>query len=396
MRFKRLMSFWIFILIIMVITLIGIPTALLGAENNQALSDEINKEAEIFLAEIYANQHGVTVDEALERFKLQDIAGKLSEDLITNEADTLAGYWIEHTPKFKLVILFTRDAEDIIKPYLQKYKELADLIEVGTAKISLVELQNIQNEVSSSAVNMGIPVDSDIDVYKNRVLIYVVDRAQFDRAVLDGKLILPDYIDVITVDSLATPDTEIHGGLSLSGSCTSGFAVRNSSGTKGITTAGHASNSQSYGGVSLPYQYGLDESYYDIQWHTAPGFTVTNKIKYRSDGSIMNITATKSRSQQWVGALVYKYGRTTGFTGGYISSLNYQHPGHTATFIRVNNTAGYNNLSEPGDSGGPWFTAYTAWGSHVDSAPAGDDPNDAIYMAINYVSGIGVSVMTSP
>jgi len=97
----------------------------------------------MFIAEFYAKQHGVTVDKALKRFKLQDIAGELSEELLTKEADTLAGYWIEHTPKFKLVIIFTRDAEDIIRPYLQKYKELSSIIEVGTAKYSLAELESI-------------------------------------------------------------------------------------------------------------------------------------------------------------------------------------------------------------------------------------------------------------
>lgn len=133
---------------------------------------------------------------------MQDIAGDLSEDLTTKEADTLAGYWIEHTPKFKLVILFTRDAEDIIKPYLQKYKELADIIEVGTAKMSLVELEYIQEEVSTKLENLGITSDSEVDVYKNCVKFYVVDRAQIDRAVSEGKLALHDCVDVITVDSL--------------------------------------------------------------------------------------------------------------------------------------------------------------------------------------------------
>jgi hypothetical protein len=111
----------------------------------------------------------------------------------------------------------------------------------------------------------------------------------------------------------------------------------------------------------------------------------------------MNITATKSRDQQLVGDLVYKYGKTTGRTVGYISSKVYQPQGGTnpqATFIRVDNTAGSSDLSEPGDSGGPWFIANTALGSHCGS-PYGDS-NDAYYMAINYVSGIGVSVMTSP
>ena len=239
MRFKRLMSFWIFILIIMVITLIGIPAALLGAENNnQVSSDETGEEAELFFAEDYARIHGVTVDEAMERFKLQDIAGELSEELIAKEADTLAGYWIEHTPEFKLVILFTRDAEDIIKPYLQKYKELSSIIEVGTAKYSLAELESIQEEVSSSAESMGIPVDSAIDVYKNCVKVYVAEqnRTKLNRALSEGKLVLPDCVEVETIDSLAEPVAEIYGGLSLSDG-TSGFSVKNSSGTKGITTA---------------------------------------------------------------------------------------------------------------------------------------------------------------
>jgi hypothetical protein len=165
-------------------------------------SDEIDEEDKLFFAEIYAGQYGITTDEALERFRLQDVAGELSEELILKEAGTLAGYWIEHTPKFKLVILFTRNAEETIKPYLQKYEELADIIEVGTAELSLVELQNIQNEVSSSIEELGILVASDIDVYENRVKIYVVDRDQLDRAVSEGKLILPGYVDVITVDSL--------------------------------------------------------------------------------------------------------------------------------------------------------------------------------------------------
>jgi hypothetical protein len=163
-------------------------------------SDEINENDELFLAEIYAEQYGVTTDEALKRLRLQDIAGELSEELILKEAGTLAGYWIKHIPKFKLVILFTRDAEETIRPYLQKYEELADMIEVGTAELSLVELQNTQNEVSSSLEDLGILVASDINVYENRVKIYVVDRSQIDEAVLEGKLILPDCVDIITAD----------------------------------------------------------------------------------------------------------------------------------------------------------------------------------------------------
>lgn len=86
---------------------------------------------------------------------------------------------------------------------------------------------------------------------------------------------------------------------------------------------------------------------------------------------------------------------TTAYTCGYISSKNFVYQG-AATYIRVDNTAGYNDLSSGGDSGGPWFLSNTAYGIHV-GAPT-DDPNDAVYMAVNYVdsSGLGITVMTSP
>ena len=65
------------------------------------------------------------------------------------------------------------------------------------------------------------------------------------------------------------------------------------------------------------------------------------------------------------------------------------------TLVRVDDIAGYNDPSSPGDSGVPWFSAYDAYGTHVGS-PAGD-ANDAFYMAVNYISrGIHVDVLTSP
>jgi len=88
----------------------------------------------------------------------------------------------------------------------QKYKELADIIEVGTAKITLIELQNIQEEVSIKLENLGIYTSSEVDVYKNCVKFYVADRTQIDRAVSEGKLTLPDCVEVITVDSLGELD----------------------------------------------------------------------------------------------------------------------------------------------------------------------------------------------
>ena len=54
-----------------------------------------------------------------------------------------------------------------------------------------------------------------------------------------------------------------------------------------------------------------------------------------------------------------------------------------------------NVLSVVGDSGGPWFSSYDAYGTQVGTL--GDDSDDAFCMAVNYISrGFHVDVLTSP
>ena len=102
-----------------------------------------------------------------------------------------------------------------------------------------------------------------------------------------------------------------------------------------------------------------------------------------------------SKQERTVSRRICMQVREGHFTCGYIASANLRMPGSSATFIWVDNTAGYSNLSSGGDSGGPWFLGNDAYGTHVGSP--GDDNDDAVYMAVNYISaGIDVDVMTSP
>lgn len=185
--------------------------------------------------------------------------------------------------------------------------------------------------------------------------------------------------------------------------CTSGFSVKQGwiFITKGITTAGHCSDTQSFSGTNLPFQSENWAGSYDIQWHTAPGYTLMNKIKV-GIGFTRDITATKSRSSQSVGGYVCKYGTTTDYACGYISDKNFNpqtQQNNEPTFIRVKNTAGWNVLADSGDSGGPWFINNDAYGTMKAKITPGTNGigTDAVYMAVDYVeSGLGVSVMTSP
>ncbi|MCZ7380890.1 MAG: PLD nuclease N-terminal domain-containing protein [Candidatus Methanoperedens sp.] len=157
----------------------------------------------LYDAQVYASVTGVSIEEALRRFQLQDIAGKLDAELSKNETGTFAGLWIEHTPEFRVIVAFTRDGEEIIKPYLKQHAELANIVDVRTANVSLANLQTDQANASSSVSASGIPVQSEIDVSENNVKLYVAkaDKSRFDDALQRREIRLPDTVRVVTVEA---------------------------------------------------------------------------------------------------------------------------------------------------------------------------------------------------
>lgn len=108
------------------------------------------------------------------------------------------------------------------------------------------------------------------------------------------------------------------------------------------------------------------------------------------------ITAKRYRVNQDVGDFVCHYGKTTGFGCGWIVSKYTLGcvANASASYIKVDsdpNGPGI-DLSEPGDSGGPWYEQNVALGTM--SCQQG---NDAIYMASDYIeTGLSATILTSP
>ena len=210
---------------------------------------------------------------------------------------------------------------------------------------------------------------------------------------------LPEKVDIIKVGHLSIPNAGIYGGLGLS-TCTSGFSVSYADGTKGITTAAHCNDSQSFNGTDLPHEGSAEGASADVQWHTAPGFTAENRIKIGS--STRSITGTVNRNNQPIAAYVCKYGKTTGYACGQIVDKNYRRGSlcsdgracyWSATWMKVGRDSG-SFPTAGGDSGGPWFSGNQAWGIHA-ASQAVNGKVYAIYMAINYLSHIGTTVLTN-
>jgi hypothetical protein len=393
---KNLKILSIFILVILVLFSSTVPV---GAQTSS--SDEQNPQ--LMVAKLYAERYHVDVNEALFRLGLQETFPDLQPAIAINEESTFGGLWIQHEPEYKIIIAFTQNGKNTIGKY-GKYipEKVAPYIQVKQVDKSLADLLKEQANLYLSLKNLNINIDSRVDVINNCVSIDVLksDESIFKEDLGKGLFTKTDNLRINLVDALSQPTTDIYGGLTTQSPdnydySTFAFAVKAMDGTKGIVTCGHGSTSLYYNHVSLPLvgaaMYNL---YWDCQWHTCPGLTVTNKIQTTSGGGTMDITSVVPRSSQSVGYYVFKYGRTTGLTAGMISSTTGNYFG-CPTWIEVSNTLGYPNLLLPGDSGGPWFTVANGAAYGITSAGA-NNWQLAIYMAIDYISILGVGVMTSP
>lgn len=204
----KMYKFFKYICSISLVSVFVLPGALMvvnAQELDSGGKPALDNNPLLYDAQIYASNNNVSTEEALRRFKLQDLAGKLGAELSMNETGTFAGLWIEHTPKFRVVVRFTSDGEETIKPYLKQFAELADIFEVRTANVSLADLQRDQANASYSVRALNIRAESQINVYNNSIELYVAKagRSLFDDALQRREIQLPDTVKVITVEALA-------------------------------------------------------------------------------------------------------------------------------------------------------------------------------------------------
>lgn len=341
-------------------------------------------------AQQYADDYGVSLDEAKRRLLLQDEIGALDVRLAADEKDTFGGLWIEHGTDFVVKAGFTGDGADALSR-----QEKSDGLETPLRVVSVDATYDIllaQQGTAAQTVNsVGVNADLGIKVSDSTVEVYVLDADELEDALADAGVTLPSRAVVVEVESLTTPlhGYEIHGGEHLS-TCTSGFSVENSDGDEGISSAGHCSDHQKREPTFLTPAPGGKwyGGSYDVRWYTAdPAFTMRNLVY---DGTNHRyIYSGQHRNNQSVGQYVCKYGKITGKTCGNILTKNFK-PGLTFsnTWIKVD-SGGDADFVAKGDSGSPWFSGNVAYGiTH------GVHNGDAIYMAINYIEDVGLSLIT--
>ncbi len=342
-------------------------------------------------AESYADDYGVTVEEARRRLDLQVEAGKLGASLAANESATFGGLWIEHTPEYVVKAAFTEDGDATLQRY-KKSKALAGVIESVAVDTTLNNLIAAQGSAKTSVSRTSVAAEYGVSVADNAVNVFTLDKEALKDALDKKGKELPAKARIKEVSALSAPThgTQIHGGEHLS-TCTAGFSVKNSNGTQGITTAGHCRNNQSRGGTALTFKQEWHGGSYDLQWHTGPASQTVRNLVYDGSGH-RYIYSGRHWNDQAAGDYVCKYGKVTGADCGEIETKYYQMPGYVGNkWVLVRNVPGDNSdLSEQGDSGGPFFDGNVGVGIMSHEV----DNTKAIYMAFNFIENVGLSLDT--
>lgn len=164
-------------------------------------------------ARAYAKDEGISVEEAERQLRVQ---GCFADDLTDlecalrgEEAGTFAGLWIRRGPQYGFVVLFTRDGEQTIRPYLKGEPErFRRLIEVRSgANATLTELHAAQKEATRLVNELGIRAEgTGINVEKNHAVVYATNKAHFKAALREAGAQLPDNVEVVDIEGQMRPE----------------------------------------------------------------------------------------------------------------------------------------------------------------------------------------------
>lgn len=362
-------------------------------------------------ARAYAEQFKVPPGEAVRRLRAEARQGDVVGRLRAANRGRFAGLWVEHQPEFRVVVRLKGDT-----PPGPEFRTASagSAIRVAFVTGASATEDEVMGRIQSSLPQFraALPelMATDMDVRTGDVVLFVHaqgaagEAAQRQADVLARQIGHP--VRVRLLDS-REQEADTRGGANLS-TCTSGFVVPNGAGTRGVLTAAHCGNTQTYsefGGTTYAMTFvseSLDADA-DVQWHTTAS---TEVPEFYADltTTARVLTGRRLRSSTAVGNTVCHRGKTTGYSCGSVASITHQ-PAYTnacggvtcsALFIRVE---GPDLRCYGGDSGGPFFNGQTAFGIHKSVVASGTGTGQctyAVYMSTDYISDLGVSLVYGP
>lgn len=329
-------------------------------------------------AEAVARSTGLPLGKALQIVKLQDERGDLVSELRQEFRGRVAGISVEYEPEYTLVVRLKGAAEP--NPRSLKLPSGSVPIRFITGAQSSKEEMVASYSSKVDQIKAIVPTVQDIGIDERTgeiaLSVYAVGPAA---TAVKGKRdelvrLLGHPVRVDTVEAQAS-DSDVRGGAKVnenSGHCTSGFVVKNSAGTTGVTTAGHCEGVNTYynpNGTSIPLTWTLEirDADQDVEVHTS-GFIERPEF-YADVATPRVLTGRRLRSSTAVGDQVCHRGVTTGYSCGNVSKtdtqLTYTNACNgvtcAATWVTVGGNSG--TACYGGDSGGSVFISQTAVGT---------------------------------
>jgi hypothetical protein len=341
-----------------------------------------------------ASDLNIPVSDARAAIERQDKVGALLSAL--SKDDGFGGLYVEYGP-YTVVVLSEPGQGASISEEVNKVgdSELAPYIKVqetpfteGTLLQARADIEKLDNE--------NLLTSSDIDITAGTVLLTVkseTDGARVQDIVDSAGLPIPPSHVLVSVGGI--DDASSYGGRQVNypdgNYCTTGFSVTQISGTTdGVTSAAHCPNANATeaGGTTLNFQAGQWGGNQDLQWFTTPGVSDDNIVN--DAAGTRDITDRTSRASMFHGENLCHYGANSGYGCGQIDSVNFQPGGdghsYNSTFILV-----MNDVVLGGDSGGPWFSGNSAFGTTKGFTVSGNQP---VFSAQNYMDSLNIKVKT--
>ena len=149
-------------------------------------------------ARSYAADYGVELDEAIGILIGQEAIGELDQELQSSESATFGGLWIQNEPDYRVVVAFTREGEETIRPYVDG-SSVADIVEVRQVEMSLVELKKARREAVSMVKELGFKASSGIDLPNNMVELYLTAKEieKLEIELQKSGLTLPNRVELV-------------------------------------------------------------------------------------------------------------------------------------------------------------------------------------------------------
>jgi len=366
--------------------------------------------AELEDVAVAATEFGLSMEMAVEHYGWRDNFGRLADEIASNFAADFAR--AEIVSGQTAWIAFAGEQPHGTKQLIGSFESAFPHVAVEvrpSVGYTAAEMNEAVMAIHKSVMDRPEVVDAVTEFWSadNEILVTASTSSQgpsLTEEALTPDLDLPEVdrlpdsvairVDVVEDVGLSGDDswTYHYGGEALS-QCTSGFGTRDSSptsGTRGISTAGHCDNSLTDDGRTLTYQSGYDGYWGDYQWHTGAGTESDNF--YSGNSTTLEVNNRDVSAVAWAspGQWLCTNGRAT-----HKECDTVRNPG-VCSGGNCNMFGMENREQSGGDSGAPVFNGNTAYGLHEGWYDSGggvlrDTKSQANYMPTGIFAWVATS-----